>query len=159
MKKKGFTLIELIVVIAIIGVLAGILVPAMMGYIRKSKLQSANSALMELNEAEADLSGLEGTHKHEWLATEVSAIASDNKATEANLWAFMESYIDDVKRLEFQLGIKNSVVVACSAASNAYYGTSPIAFTNKTYSSSVTLDSAFDAAVDKYNASHHDDEY
>ena len=42
--KKGFTLIELIVVIAIIAVLAAILVPAMLGYIRKSKVSSANSA-------------------------------------------------------------------------------------------------------------------
>ena len=44
MKKKGFTLIELIVVIASIGVLAAILVPAMMGYVKKSKITSANSA-------------------------------------------------------------------------------------------------------------------
>ena len=36
MNKKGFTLVELVVVIAIIGVLAAILVPTMMSYIRKS---------------------------------------------------------------------------------------------------------------------------
>lgn len=41
--KKGFTLVELVVVMAIIGIIAAILVPGIMNYVKKSRLQTANS--------------------------------------------------------------------------------------------------------------------
>ena len=70
--KKGFTLIEIVVVIVIIAILAAILVPAMLKWIDKGKIASATSEadtvrkavsveMVELYKDEKDINGTQSS--------------------------------------------------------------------------------------------------
>lgn len=49
--KSGFSLVELIVVIAIMAVMAAVLVPALLGYVEKSRARKDDSAMSEVTNA------------------------------------------------------------------------------------------------------------
>ena len=128
--RKGFTLIELIVVIAIIGVLAAILVPSMIGYIRKSKLNAANStaaqvhkaintALTEMDEeSSADLPADGDSVQH--TKSETNDMKNDAVLSR------IAKYMDDAYRCTFMANIKGANCVCCAATQDGkYYGTYP----------------------------------
>ena len=85
--KKGFTLVELVVVIAIIGVLAAILVPSMMGYVKKSRLKTANgnakTAYNAIAEIDADAETL--GHPITWSGLTIADINCTATPTAATL--------------------------------------------------------------------------
>ena len=175
--RKGFTLIELIVVIAIIGVLAAILVPTMLGYVRKSKLSSAgstassiykavNSALTELDEEDYDtgdtytLTFTYVPNGHGTWGAALQGIKSTNNsedvaATFAEKVRQFFADIDKCKRgAKAQVASGSCVAVAC-ATDATYTGTYPGGVvTNKNYksysaSTAGNLDKALAGAYEK----------
>ena len=70
LNKKGFTLVEIVIVIVIIAILAAMLVPALTQWIKKSKIKTFTSACATIKTAvwaqAAESYGTDGTVKVDW---------------------------------------------------------------------------------------------
>lgn len=105
--KKGFTLIELVVVVAIIGVLAGLLVPTMLDAVTNSRIASAQQTAKVIRDRSAEFFTKMDTQMHTHVGEVQKVVITVDNGTWSMTGGSAADWVDGVNHWNTLSGVSN----------------------------------------------------
>lgn len=105
--KKGFTLIELVVVVAIIGVLAGLLVPTMLDAVTNSRIASAQQTAKVIRDRSAEFFTKMDTQMHTHVGEVQKVVITVDNGTWSMTGGSAADWVDGVNHWNTLPGVSN----------------------------------------------------
>lgn len=105
--KKGFTLIELVVVVAIIGVLAGLLVPTMIDAVTNSRIASAQQTAKVIRDRSAEFFTKMDTQMHTHVGEVQKVVITVDNGTWSMTGGSAADWVDGVNHWNTLPGVSN----------------------------------------------------